>query len=88
MHGFNHVPTNSVSLEFPRVVWHFEEIKKLFTTFKICHRLPLFQHMEDCDELHKLSFAFYRVPIRNLLNHKSLPMKSSILSLIFNMLVK
>jgi hypothetical protein len=88
MHGFRHVPTNSVSLVFLMVFWHFEEIKKLFTTFKIRHRSPLFQQMENCDELHKLSFAFYKVPIRNLLSHKSLPMKNNIFSFIFNMLAK
>ncbi len=44
--------------------------------------------MEDHDEEHELSLAFYRVPIHNLLTHKNLPMKSNILSLILNMLIK
>ncbi len=44
--------------------------------------------MEDHDEEHELSLAFYKVPIHNLLTHKSLPMKSNILSLILNMLIR
>jgi hypothetical protein len=86
MNGFSHVPTNSVNPMFPRVVQHFEEIKKLFTRFEIRYRLPLFQEMEDHDELHEFSLTFYRMPICNLLSHRSLPMKSNILSLVFNML--
>jgi hypothetical protein len=44
--------------------------------------------MEDHDEEHELSLTFYRVPIHNMLTHKSLPMKSNILSLILNMLIR
>jgi len=44
--------------------------------------------MEDHDEEHELSLTFYRVPIHNLLTHKSLPMKNNILSLIVNMLIR
>ncbi len=79
MNGFNHVPTSSVNPVFPKVVQHFENIKKLLTTIEICYRSPLFQEMEDRDELHELSLAFYKIPICNLLSHRNLPMKSSIL---------
>ncbi len=88
MHGFNHAPTNNVNSVFPKVVQHFAEIKRPLTTFEICHNSALFQQMEDCYELHELFLAFYKVPIRNLLSHRSLPMKSSILPLILNMLAR
>jgi hypothetical protein len=43
MDGFSHVPTKSVGIMFSRVIGHFEEIKKIFTTFEISHGSPLFQ---------------------------------------------
>jgi hypothetical protein len=88
MHGFSHALTNSVSSVFLIIVWHFEEIKKLLTTFDICHGSPLFQQIEDCDKLHKLPLVFYRVPIRNLLSHRNLPRKNNILSFILTRLAR
>ncbi len=86
MNGFNHVPISSVNPMSLRVVRHFEEIKKFFITFEICYRSPLFQEVENHYKLHELSFAFYKVPICNLLSHRNLPMKSSILSFVLSIL--
>jgi hypothetical protein len=55
LYGFSHAPTSSVNPMFPRVVQHFEEIKFFFTTLEIHHSTPLFQQMENYNELHKFS---------------------------------